>query len=70
MNPLQDEQSNSSTPPPSVNFRQELREILREFGCKLIDVDLVNHYPNPQEWFNLKLGLWILDRLDADCRSL
>jgi hypothetical protein len=61
MKTLPDEQNTSSTPPPSVKFRQELRLILRELGEKLIDVDLTDPRNLGRVW-QVRFGLWILDK--------
>lgn len=63
MSPLQDEQKPSSTPPSSLNFRAECREMFRELGYKLINVDLTL-YPTPGQYFGVRFGLWILDKIE------
>jgi hypothetical protein len=71
MKTLPDEQNISSTPLPSVNFRQELRLILRALGCDLLsNVDLTNPFHMGSVW-QVKLGLWLLHRYPGpSCEEL
>jgi hypothetical protein len=39
---------------------------MRDLACKLIDVDLTL-WPSAQQWFSVKLGLWILDKTKQSC---